>query len=69
MITSFRVHFSEDDSSRAEQKRLLTGACSTGDGRACYYLSRMHEEDGDAYTATELRARACSLGYQAACSL
>lgn len=52
---------------RQEQMRILSNACRLGKGRACFDLSKYYLEDGDSFSAGELKSRACTLGYQAAC--
>ncbi len=59
----------DDDAERAERRRVLTGACGTGNAEACYYLSQMYSEDGDTFTAGKFKEKSCSMGYQPACSL
>jgi PKD repeat protein len=56
------------DPDREAQRDLLAGACSQNDGASCFALSQMFAEDGDTYTSNVLKAKACGLGYQAACS-
>ena len=58
-----------DSEDRAEERRMLTNACGGGNGNACQLLGVMYQEDGDTFTANELFARACALGYEPACSL
>jgi PKD repeat protein len=59
---------SNDDPDREAQRDLLAGACAQNDGASCYALSVMFAEDGDVFTATELKAKACNVGYAPACS-
>ena len=56
------------DPDREYQRQLLAGACFDGSGEACSGLADMYAEDGDEYTATNLRAKACQLGYSPACT-
>ncbi len=58
-----------DDEERANQRALLTNACGQGQGEACYWLGKMHEEDGESSIAQKLFERACQLGHTAACSI
>jgi PKD repeat protein len=56
------------DPDREYQRQLLAGACATDNAEACAQLADMYAEDGDAVTAENLKARACSMGYQNACT-
>lgn len=58
----------EEDQDRERKRKLLTGACGKGNGRACYDLSKMHLEDGDTIMAQKLKEKACEKGYAPACS-
>lgn len=59
----------EDVGDRERERTVLAGACASGAGSACYQLSVMYAQDGDEFTATQLKARSCSLGYQLACGI
>lgn len=56
------------DPDREYQRQVLAGACAAGDAAACSGLGDMYAEDGDAYTASQLKAKACAMGYQDACA-
>ncbi len=57
----------EEQRERAKQKRLLTQACSSGQGSACFTLSKLYLEEGNTEGAALLKDRACTLGHQPAC--
>lgn len=57
-----------NDPDREYQRKVLAGACGAGDGEACSNLADMFAEDGDTYTSTKLKERACALGHQPACT-
>lgn len=55
-------------SDREIVRRQMMGACGRGDGRACFGLSQMYQEEGDLFRAGEFLDLACLKGYQPACS-
>lgn len=63
-----RVSSPELSEEEKEERRLLLGSCTSGNGMACYLLAQKYESDGDSFKANAYKERACSLGYQAACA-
>ena len=57
----------EPDPEREYLRQVLTNACGSGEGEACYQLGNMYGEDGDEVTKAGLWAHACELGYADAC--
>jgi len=73
-VTSTRDELSEAapgnlDTDREFQRETLSLACGQDDGASCYALSQMYAEDGDSYTAGLLKQKACTIGFQPACTL
>jgi PKD repeat protein len=50
-----------------DQAQDLTNACAKNVGAACNQLAQVYLQEGDSNTASTLEARACTLGYTAAC--
>lgn len=52
-----------------ETKNNLAAACGRENGEACYHLARIYESEGNSFVMEKLLERACSLGFQDACSM
>lgn len=57
----------EEQRERARQKRLLSQACSAGQGSSCFELSKIYQGEGNVEGANLLKERACTLGFAPAC--
>lgn len=64
-----RIAAGKPDPYRENNRRVLTNLCGSGKADSCYFLAKMYEEDGSDSLAQKLKAKACSLGYQAACEV
>jgi hypothetical protein len=56
------------DHERDQEKNRLAALCFRGRASACYQAGKMYEEDGNSFAASKFYERACTLGYEAACT-